>query len=279
MVSRRLALSLPEQGDVHADKIRLSQRFFERYVLDPRLLFLDATRLAQVHRLLNCFYIFMVLIRRVVAENIHVEPSTLLDHRQTDAPCADDCDRLASYFVSQKRQIRMPEAPLVFAGQVFGWPQLARYRSQHEEGEFCCRLGENVGGISERNLVTVRIRAIDVVKTDSKLRDNFQRVLAGLKDFCVNLIPQCRDQAVDSRTRFFDDHTLRWGRGIGINFELITPFAQQIESLANVTSDKNAKIVCHSITQTPNASRCSQTSSPTNRKPSSAEDRIPARLR
>src|SRR5260370_7123031 len=94
MVSRRLALSLPEQGDVHADKIRLSQRFFERYVLDPGLLFLDAARMAQVHRLLNRVYIFMVLISRVVTENIHVKPSTLFDHRQANPPPPDDRDRL-----------------------------------------------------------------------------------------------------------------------------------------------------------------------------------------
>src|SRR5260370_792792 len=243
MVSRRLALSLPEQGDVHADKIRLSQRFFERYVLDPGLLFLDAARMAQVHRLLNRVYIFMVLISRVVTENIHVKPSTLFDHRQANAARADDRDRLASCFVPQKRQIGMPEAPPVFACEVLGRPQLSGDSSQHEEGELRGRLGKNVSGVGERGLVTVRIRAIDIVKTYRELRDNLQRILAGLKDFCVNLIPQCRDQTVDSRPGSVDDHSLLRSRGVGVNLELITSLAQYIECRPNIASCKNTEII------------------------------------
>src|SRR5439155_18320623 len=98
-----------------------------------------------------------------------IEPGALLDHRQTNAARTDDRNRLASNFVAKRRQVRMPEAPLVFASQVLGGPQLSRNRSQHEEGELRGRFGEDVGRVGEGDLVTVRFFTVDVVKTNRKL--------------------------------------------------------------------------------------------------------------
>src|SRR6266700_5251736 len=96
----RVALALSNERYVHADEIRLTQCFFQRDILDPSLLFLNAAGLPKVHSFLNCIYILVVLISGVVAENIHVESGTLFDHRQPDAARADDRDGLAGHFVA-----------------------------------------------------------------------------------------------------------------------------------------------------------------------------------
>ena len=69
--------------------------------------------MAQIHHFLNRLYILMILISRVIAQNVHIEPGAFLDHGQANAAGADDRDSLAGYFVAKKRQIRMPVAPLV----------------------------------------------------------------------------------------------------------------------------------------------------------------------
>jgi hypothetical protein len=83
----------------------------------------------------------MVLIRRVIAKNIHIESGAFLDHRQPNAPSANDRNRLTCNFIAQKRQIRMPESPLVFSCQVLRWPQLPSQRSQREK----CKFGGGFG--------------------------------------------------------------------------------------------------------------------------------------
>ncbi len=104
---------------MHADKIRLLERIFKRDVLDPGFFFRNAPGEAEGHRLLNCFHVVMVLIRRIVAENVHIESGAFLDHCQPDSPRANDGDGLAGNFVAQKRQVRMPEPPFVLARQMF----------------------------------------------------------------------------------------------------------------------------------------------------------------
>ena len=67
----------------------------------------------------------MILVGRVVAEDVHVKAVALLDHGQPDASGADNRNRLAGNFVSQKWQVGMPVAPLVFASEVFRRPHAA----------------------------------------------------------------------------------------------------------------------------------------------------------
>jgi len=129
--------------------------------------------MAQVHRFLNRLDEFVVLIRRVIAENIHVKAGTFLDHGKPDATSPDDRDGLACDFITQEWQVRMPESPLVFAREMFGAPQLSRQRPKQEECEFSRRFGEHVGGVCERNLVAIGVGAIDVVETNRKLSHNF----------------------------------------------------------------------------------------------------------
>src|SRR5579859_2229081 len=115
MEGRRRAFAFPNQRNVNADEIRPAQRLFKRDVLDPGLLLLNAARMAQVHRLLNALDELVVLVRRVVAQDVHVESGALLDHRQADAPSPDDRKRLSGDLVPEEGKIRMPESPVVLA--------------------------------------------------------------------------------------------------------------------------------------------------------------------
>ena len=77
----------------------------------------------------------------------------------------------------RKGRIGMPIAPLVLASQMLGRPQLSGERSHQKEGEFRSRLRQNVGRMSERNFVAVGVGAIDIVETDSNLRDHLELFL------------------------------------------------------------------------------------------------------
>ena len=83
-----------------AHKIRLAQRLFECYVLDPRLLFLNAARVTQVHGFLNRLCVLMILKGRIVAENIHVEAGALLDHREPNAPGSNNGNCFAGNLIT-----------------------------------------------------------------------------------------------------------------------------------------------------------------------------------
>ena len=80
---------------------------------------------AKIHGLLDGPHIIVILVCRVVAQNVHVEAGTFLDHRQADAASADDCDRLAGDLVSEKRKIRVPGPPFLLAHQFLAAPHLA----------------------------------------------------------------------------------------------------------------------------------------------------------
>src|SRR6516164_3650596 len=98
-----------------ADEVSLAEGIFERNILDPSLPSLQATLVTQVHQPLNHGQQLFVRSKRFIAQNIHVEADTLLDNRLPDSACADDRDCLASHFIAQEGQIRMPIAPLVLA--------------------------------------------------------------------------------------------------------------------------------------------------------------------
>ena len=87
---------------------------------------MNASRIAQVHRLLNGFYVFVILVCRVIAQDVHVKTGTFLDHRKTNAAGADNRDGFASYFVAEEGEIWVPESPFVLARKMLGAPQLSR---------------------------------------------------------------------------------------------------------------------------------------------------------
>src|SRR5579871_2617747 len=93
--------------------VRLLQRLFEGHILDPGFLAHEPVRMPQRINLLDRSYKRLVLVRRVIAQRVHVEADTLLDERQSNPASANDLDGLASHFVAQKRQVWMPESQLV----------------------------------------------------------------------------------------------------------------------------------------------------------------------
>ena len=205
MICGRVALSFAEQGHVNADEIGVLQRIFKRNILDKCFLFSDAARQTQVFHFLDGFDVIVILVGRVVAQDVHVEAVALFNHGEADAAGADNSNRLAGNFVSEERQIRMPIAPFVFAGQVLGSPHAAGERAHHEEGKFCGGFGENVCSVSEWNLVAVGVGAVDIVEAYGNLGDDFEIAFAGFEDLGVNRVAQSGDQAIDSRLHFFDD--------------------------------------------------------------------------
>ena len=80
---------------MHADEIGFGECGFKPHVLDLRFIFLNAALTSEIHQGLNSSNVFVVLVRRVVAQDVHVHSGALLDHRQADSPGADDCNRLA----------------------------------------------------------------------------------------------------------------------------------------------------------------------------------------
>src|SRR5215468_9205816 len=110
--------------------IGISQRVLELDILDPGLLFLNTPRMAQVHQLLNPLDKFVILIRRVIAKNIHVESGTFFDHRQADAPRSNDGDGFARNLVAEKWQEWMPRRPFLFAHESLALPHFSREHAQ-----------------------------------------------------------------------------------------------------------------------------------------------------
>src|SRR5436309_14201888 len=101
-------------------------------------------------KLLDRLYIFMVLICRVIAEHVHVEPDTFLDECQSDSPSSNDRVSFAGDLIAQKWQIGMPESPLVLSRQMLGGPHFSGKRTHHEEGKLRGRLREHIRGVRER---------------------------------------------------------------------------------------------------------------------------------
>src|SRR6202035_1423159 len=111
---------------MHADEVSVAQRLAEVDIFDPVFVVRYSARVAQVHGFLDGFDEFVILISRVVAQNVHIEAGALFDQRQPDASRADDGDRFAGNFIAEEWQVRMPVSPLVFPREVLGWPHLAR---------------------------------------------------------------------------------------------------------------------------------------------------------
>jgi hypothetical protein len=132
----------------------------------------------------------VILISRVVAEDIHVESGTFFDHGQADASCANDGDRFARDLIAKEREERMPRWPPLFAHELLALPHFPREHAHHEKRELGRGFGKHVGRIRERDFVFVCVGAIDVIESDSDLRHNPQCPLPRREYFRVNRIPQ-----------------------------------------------------------------------------------------
>src|SRR5208283_482103 len=164
---------------------------------------------------------------------------------------AENADGLAGNFIAEKRQVRMPVAPLVFSDQMLGAPKFAGEGSKGEEGELRSGLSENVSGVGEWDLVPVGVGAIDVVESHRVLRHNLEGAFARLENLSVNFVAQGGDEAVNTAAHFFDDQA-SWRRlRIGIDLQLITALAQAIEgSIANVGGGEDTEFFrCHASPQ------------------------------
>ena len=80
----------------------------------------------------------------------------------------------------------------------------------------------------EWDLISIRIRAIDVVEPDCVLRDYLQRAVTRLEHFRIDRIPQRGNQPVDARPDFFNDQLLRRRLWLGINLNLVSPLTKHI---------------------------------------------------
>src|SRR5579884_3423548 len=187
----------------------------------------------------------MVLVRRVVAQDVHVETCALFYERQTDAAGADDRDGLTGDLVAEKWEIRVPRTPVVFAQQFFRAPGLARQSAHHEEGKFGGAIREDVGGVGKRDP-----GAVDVVEANGVLGDNLQRSLPGFENFPVDGIAQRGDQAVDAATNLFDDQFFRRRIGTWVHFDFIAALAQQVNGFTtDITGRKHTKLFLFSHDQ------------------------------
>src|ERR1041384_2263326 len=147
--------------------IGTAQRLLELHIFDPGLFVLNAARVAQIHQFLDGGDELFVLIRRVVAENVYVEPRTFFNHRQTNASGADDGDGFSSDFVTEERQKRVPRRPLLFAHEALALPHSARKDPHNEKRELGCGFSEDISRVRKRDFIFVSVSAIDVVEAYS----------------------------------------------------------------------------------------------------------------
>src|SRR5260370_5930255 len=202
---------------------------------------MQAGGVAQIHELLDGRDKLLILIDRVVTQDVHVESGVLADHRFADSAGADDGTGLPRNLITQKGQEWVPESPPIFAHQLFAVPKTPRERAHHEEGELGGGVGEDVGGVGERNLVAIGIGAIDVVKAHGELSDDFERALSRLKDFSVDGITQRSDQAIDAAADSLYNQLLRRSFRTRIDFEIVSLFAKAIfRRIADVSAGEDA---------------------------------------
>ena len=100
---------------MYADEIGFGESGFEVDVFDLSPVLLDTAFMAQIHHALYTCDVLMILVSRVVAQDVHIHSCALLDHRQSDSPGANDGHSFARNFVSQKGKKRMPGSPAIFA--------------------------------------------------------------------------------------------------------------------------------------------------------------------
>ncbi len=184
----------------------------------------------------------LILIRRVIAKDVHVESGAFLNHRKANAASADDGDCLAGDLVAEEWQERVPRRPFLFAHQALALPHLARKHAHHEKRKLGSGFGEHVGRVRERNFVFVGVGAIDVVEPDGDLRHDLERPLPCFEYFGVDGIAQSSDQPVDPALHFPDDQLFRRRLRPLENVKLISALAQTVlRRIADARRCKHAK--------------------------------------
>src|ERR1700682_3153110 len=124
-------------------------------------------------------------------------------------------------------------------------PHFACQHAHHEEGKLRGCLGEDVGRMSERDLVLIGVGTIDVVESPGNLRHHLQRVLARLENFSIDLIAQGCDQSIDTGFNLFNNQTLRRSFRLGIHFKLIAALPQLVQGIANVAGSEDTEFLAH----------------------------------
>src|SRR5207248_11184571 len=183
----------------------------------------------EVHQRLDGRDVLSVLIRGVVAQDIHIHAGALFDQGKPDSSCADDSYGLACHFIAQKGKKWVPSSPALLADQFLARPEFARHCSHDKEGELGRCLNKEVGSVCKPNPITVGIRAVDVVEAHSNLRYNLQFAFTSFEYLCVDGIAQCCDQTIDAAAHFFQDRGLRRRVQLGKNFNLVSALTQPIE--------------------------------------------------
>src|SRR5215467_4719259 len=97
----------------------------------------------------------------------------------------------------------------------------------------------------ERNLVPIRVGAIDVVKADCDLRHNLQPVLPCVEDLSVDRIAQRSNQSIDSGLHFLNNQTLRRRLRLRIYLDFVSALAQHLDRFSNVTGSKHTEFLAH----------------------------------
>src|ERR1051326_4445097 len=132
MVGWLVRLTFSQQWHMNGDVVGPAQRFLELHIFYPGLLLLNSAGMPQIHDLLNCGHELVIVISRIVTEDVHVEAGTFFYHRQTDASRADDRDRFASHFIAEEGEKRMPGGPLLLAHESLALPHSSRQCPHHE---------------------------------------------------------------------------------------------------------------------------------------------------
>ena len=73
VIGRLVGFALAQQRHMDTYIIGAAQCHFEFHILDPGLLLLDTFRMTQVHQLLDGSDVAVIMIRRIVAQHVHVE--------------------------------------------------------------------------------------------------------------------------------------------------------------------------------------------------------------
>src|SRR4051794_25994928 len=113
------------------------------------------------------------MIRRVVAQDVHVETGALLNHCQSNSPGANNRDRLASHLIAEEWKKWVPGWPFLLPHQALALPHLTRQHAHHQERELRRRFRQHVGRVRKWNLVLVSVGTVDVIETYRDLRHDF----------------------------------------------------------------------------------------------------------
>ena len=168
-----------------------------------------------------------------MAQHVHVEADRLLDHALADPARPDHGQRAAGDLVPEPGQVGVPGRPLARAHLDLGRVEPARDGPHHEEGVLGGGVGQDVGGVGERDPVAVGGRAVDVVDAHRDLGDDPEtRGRAGREDLLVDRVPEGGDEGGDARADLLENERLRGRLDLRVDLHLEAPLAEAVERLA-----------------------------------------------